>query len=243
MNLLESLLPKVPAIQFEKFTIDTEGKYPVLAIDILRTATTVACPHCGKNSHYIHSYYCRTVQDLSICNFQLKLNLGVRKYYCQNPACRFKIFCERLGPEIQAYQRKTTRVKLEMQAIALKIGANPASQLCQKLFLNVSSSTLLRLMHSKKLQNFSTPRVLGVDDWAFRKGDNYGTILVDLEKNKPIDLLPDRTSETLKNWLEAHPGIEIISRDRSGAYAEAAKQGAPDALQVADRRVSQTGIY
>jgi transposase len=132
------------------------------------------------------------------------------------------------------YARKTARLKNTMEEIGNAVGGNASSFLAKKLGINVSSSTLLRATHDFSIGSYETPRVLGVDDWAFKKGNNYGTILVDLEKKKPIDLLPDRTAETLTNWLKEHPSVEIISRDRSGAYALGATEGAPEAIQVAD---------
>ena len=122
-----------------------------------------------------------------------------------------------------------------LNEIGYALGGNPGASLARFLGMQVSASTLLRIVLAMPEPEYTTPRIMGIDDWAFRKGHNYGTILVDLEKRKPIDLLPDREVETVKCWLQHHPGIEVISRDRASNYAEAARNGAPDAVQVADR--------
>ena len=146
-----------------------------------------------------------------------------------------KTFAESVRSFIKPYARRTNRLASQQQQVAFALGGNAGSHLLSILGMHVSHDTLIRLIHNVPEPEIHTPRVLGVDDWAKSKGQSYGTILVNLELGKAIDLLPDRTSESLANWLKVHPGVEIISRDRGSEYIKGATDGAPDAIQVADR--------
>ena len=193
------------------------------------------CPNCGKASYKIHGYYQRKIEHLPCIGFQVQILLKVPRFCCANRECSRQTFAEQYGQVIPVYSRKSQQMKTMYASTALHIGGRAGKKYLQKQGLSIGLNTLLRYAKSLSTEPTRSVRVLGVDDWAFRKGAYYGTILVDLEKQKPIDLLPDRRSETLANWLQKHPEVEIITRDRASFYREGISEGAPQAKQVADR--------
>ncbi|MEU4497523.1 ISL3 family transposase [Streptomyces sp. NPDC023998] len=192
------------------------------------------CPDCRKQARRVHSTYQRTLDERPLGSRRVVVRLRVRRYFCDRKRCSRKTFVEQVPGLTERHRRSSTGLTGWLRSIAVELGGRPAARLCRSLRLAAGRTRLLRLLTAPPVQS-RAPRVLGVDEFAFRKGCTYGTVLVDVEAGRVVDVLPDRTSETFAVWLKDHPGAEIICRDRATAYTKAVKEAAPNALEVADR--------
>ena len=193
----------VPDIELDDRSIDDTG-VTLVATSMRHTAV---CPRCQSLNARIHSRYTRTVADLPCVGRRLILLLRVRRFFCDRPSCPQKTFAERFGAALPAYARRTARLRDALQHIAFTAGGAGGARLAHILAMPTSPRTLVRAMHVRILPDQDAPSVVGLDDWAWKKGRSYGTICVDLERHLPIDLLADRSPDTVAAWLAAHPTI------------------------------------
>lgn len=230
--MAQTLLPDPEALHLEKI-IAEDG---TITFFVSTRQPTAPCPACGCFTARVHSRYQRTVMDLPWQGIAVKFRLTCRKFFCDNMECARRIFTEPLPLVVKRYARKTVRLTDALRELAFLAGGEAAARIARAFGLLVSPDALLESLHKVPFSPpCSTPKVLGIDDFAFRKGRRYGTILVDLEKKRPVDLLPDRDAKTVEQWLKEHPGVQIVSRDRAEVYRNGITAGAPNAVQVADR--------
>ena len=226
-----AVLPDPASLDLRRVSI--EGDHVVLFVRAKATASP--CPRCQGPATRVHSRYTRTLADLPWQGRAARLMVLVRRFFCTAAGCPQKTFAERL-PEVAApHARITARLNEAQLLIGHALGGEAGSRLASPLGMPTSPDTLLRRVKSTCPTQPSKVRVLGVDDWAWKKGRRYGTILCDLERRRVVDLLPARSTDSFASWLKLHPEVEIISRDRGEEYTKGATQGAPRAVQVADR--------
>jgi transposase len=206
-----------------------------LTLQVTATRTRVRCPLCHTSTPRVHSRYRRILADLPWGPYTVRLHLRVRKFFCDQPTCPRQIFTERLPTVAVPWARRTLRLAQRLRACGLALGGEMGARLGYRLGLHTSPATLLRLVQGAPTPAVAAPQVLGVDEWAWRRGQRYGTILVNLKDHQVLDLLPERSADLVAHWLTRHPTVTVVCRDRSALYAEGIRRGAPHAVQVVDR--------
>jgi transposase len=212
-----------------------EKRDEMLTMTIASVQISPCCPLCGTPSTRVHSFYQRRVADLPCSGQQVRLLLHVRKCFCQVNTCQRKIFAERLTPFVTPWARVTLRLFQIVQTLGQVTGGRLGVRVTERLSIQTSKTTILRRIMALPTEPVGQVPQIGIDDFSFRRGRKFGSIVVDLQTHKVLDLLPDRTTESAASWMAKHPELEIVSRDRGGDYASAATQAAPQAVQVADR--------
>jgi transposase len=204
-------------------------------VDLSSRQRSATCPRCHHRSTAVHSSYPRTVADLPIAGTQVLWHLRVRRFFCRRTACPRRIFAERFSSLVPVRSRHSVGVCTALSRVGCAVGSRAGARLAHALGLPGSSRTILRFSHRMPFPPMAAPRVIGLDEWAWRRGRRFGTIVWDLERHRVLDLLPERSASSVAPWLQAHSPVEIVCRARSGLYAEGIRQGAPQAIQVVDR--------
>lgn len=218
---------------FRLLSSQKENTYLLLTCE--RVTQTAACPVCGTSAHRVHSRYERTIKDLSVQTKQIILRLHVRKFYCDQPSCPRRIFAERLPHVTSSHGRYTFGLRSFLGQLGREHGGAAGARSAKLLGIQVTARAILRFLHALALPAVITPHAIGLDEWAWKRRERYGAIVVDLERNQPIALLPDRSQKTVAQWLKYYPSITIVARDRSKEFAAAITEALPKALHVADR--------
>jgi transposase len=231
MQVTDLILPDNDELALEHWSLENER----MMLYVYATRPEVKCPHCGTESRRVHSRYVRTLSDLPCSRFVVQLVWCVRRFFCDNARCARVTFAEQLPSVAARYARRTARVVTSVRQVGFVVGGQVGHRVLSLFQLPYSRDGVLRTLRQTPEEEVRAPRVLGIDDWALRKGHTYGTILVDLEEHRVIDVLSSREREDVAQWFQSHPGSEIVARDRGTDYIAGISQGAPAAIQVADR--------
>ena len=214
---------------------DVEDAGEVILVRARTRAGAVACPGCGTESSRVHGYHERTAADVPVDGRRVLVKVRVRRMRCPVLDCTVQTFREQISGLLERYQRRISRLTAQVSAVARELAGRASARLLPVLGIGVSRHTALRALLAIRLPGLEVPRVLGIDDFALRRGLVYATILIDAGTGRRVDVLEGRTADVVEGWLREHPGVEVVTRDGSGAYAEAVRSALPDAAQCGDR--------
>jgi transposase len=214
---------------------DVKDAGEIIVVQAKTRAGAVACPGCGAETGRVHGYHERTAADVPVDGRRVVVRVRIRRMRCPVTGCAAQTFREQVPGVLDRYQRRTTRLTAQVSTVARELAGRASARLLPALGITVSRHGMLRVLLNIPLPALTVPRVLGIDDFALRRGSVYATVLIDAETGRRIDVVPGRTADVAEKWLRDHPGVEIVCRDGSGAYGEAARQALPGAVQVSDR--------
>ena len=230
-SLLKLLIP------FSKLSTDLtyDSELDSFYLQIRNSKKQASCPICGKPSLTVHSKYRRVLQHFPIFNKQVWIYLMAKKYRCHNPKCECKIFCEQIEGLTKRYSRKTTELQKAFEKVLVEVSARKGTYILKNLGFKISLTTCLRIVHNMDIPTPQNLTAVGIDDWAYRKGMVYGSIVIDQETSKPVDMIWGRNCTEVKNWLAQHKQINIVTRDRATGFASSIREALPNANQIADK--------
>ena len=213
--------------------VTVEGE--VIRVSARSRDDPVPCPVCGQPSGRVHGFHGRMVADIPVDGRRVVVAVRLRRLVCSVLGCPRQTFREQVPGTVERHQRRTNRLTAQLNAVVKELAGRASARISRFLAFPVSRSTALRTLTAQPLSPVRVPRVIGIDDFALKRRHRYATVVIDAETGERIDVLPDRTLETVRNWLRAHPGAEYVSRDGSGSYGEAIRQALPASVQVSDR--------
>jgi len=214
---------------------DVEDAGEVICVRARTRDGEVTCPGCGTETSRVHGYHARTAADVPVGGRRVVVKVRARRMRCPVLDCRVQTFREQVPGVLERYQRRISRLTAQVSAVARELAGRASARLLPALGIGVSRHTALRVLLKIPLPALTVPRVLGIDDFALRRGLVYATVLIDAETGRRVDIVPGRTTNAAEGWLRSHPGVEVVCRDGSGAYGEAARRALPGAVQVSDR--------
>src|SRR5690242_3431569 len=214
---------------------DVEDAGEVIVVQARTRGGAAACPGCGAQTGRVHGYHERTAADVPVDGRRVVVKVRARRMRCPVLDCTVQTFREQVPGVLERYQRRISRLTAQVSAVARELAGRASARLLPALGIGASRHTALRVLLKIPLPAPAVPRVLGIDDFALRRGLVYATVLIDAETGRRVDVVPGRTTDAAEAWLRDHPGVEILCRDGSGAYGEAARRALPEAVQVSDR--------